>query len=49
MNYSVRWNRAIAIPGSAAPITATMPGETPTGTAQPFPVTAGDRAALAAG
>ena len=44
----MRWNSAIAIPSSAAPITATMPSETPTGTAQPFHVTAGDSAALAA-
>jgi hypothetical protein len=27
----VRWNSAIAIPGSAAPITATMPSDTPMG------------------
>ena len=47
--YSVRWNSAIAMPSRAAPITATMPSDRPTGTAQPAQVTAGDSAALAAG
>ena len=42
-NYSVRWNSATAIPSSAAPVTAMMPSDTPTGTVRPFHVTAGDR------
>ncbi len=47
--YSVRWNSAIAMPSRAAPITATMPSERPTGTGQPFQVTEGSSTALAAG
>lgn len=39
--YSARWNSAVAMPSSPAPIAATMPSERPTGTGQPIQVTAG--------